>query len=87
MDAYRLSAAGGALALHALVLAGVLALAIAPAAKQSVEPVQVVLLSAPEPLPLARSPVRPASEPPPRAEPPEPVAAAAPKAPRPAPAR
>ncbi|ODS97806.1 MAG: hypothetical protein ABS56_08170 [Lautropia sp. SCN 69-89] len=87
MDAYRLSAAGGALALHALVLAGVLALAIAPAVKQSVEPVQVVLLSAPEPLPLARSPARPAPEPPPRAEPPDPVAAPAPRAPRPAPAR
>jgi len=87
MDAYRLSAAGGALALHALVLAGVLALAIAPAVKQSVEPVQVVLLSAPEPLPLARAPARPTAEPPPRIEPPEPAAAPAPTVPRPAPAR
>lgn len=87
MDAYRLSAAGGALALHALVLAGVLTLAIAPVVKQSVEPVQVVLLSAPEPLPLARAPARPTAEPPPRAEPPEPVATPAPMVPRPAPAR
>ena len=86
MDAYRLSAAGGALALHALVLAGVLALAIAPAVKQSVEPVQVVLLSAPEPLPLARTPARPAPEPPPRVEPPEPAATPAPRPARPPPA-
>ncbi|MCO5106492.1 MAG: TonB family protein [Burkholderiaceae bacterium] len=63
MDASRLSAAGGALALHALVIAGVLALAVAPPATRPLEPVQVVLLVPPEPLPVARQPAPPAREP------------------------
>ncbi len=87
MDAYRLSAAGGALALHALVLAGVLAFAIAPSMKRPVEPVRVVLLDAPEPLPLARTPLRPDAEPPPRTvAPAAPAAVPAPRPVRPAPA-
>lgn len=93
MDAYRLSAAGGALALHALVLAGVLALTMTPSTKRPAEPVQVFLISEttqPEPLALARAPAPPPPEPP-RAEPPrqpEPVAAARPPRPaRPAPPR
>ena len=87
MDASRLSAAGGALALHGLVLTGVLTLAIAPATKRTVEPVQVVLLTAPEPLPVARTPTPPAAEP--AAEPPArraPLEAATPP-PTPKPAR
>ncbi len=93
MDASRLSAAGGALALHGLVLTGVLTLAIAPATKRSVEPVQVVLLTAPEPLPVARAPAPPAAEPAaaPDAEPPArgapPEATVPPPAPKPARAR
>lgn len=63
MDASRLSAAGGALALHGLVIAGVLALAVAPPAPRPLEPVQVVLLEPPEPLPVARQPAPPAREP------------------------
>lgn len=93
MDASRLSAAGGALALHGLVLAGVLTLAFAPATKRTVEPVQVVLLTAPEPLPVARTPAppapapaaAPAAEPPARSAPLE--AATPPPAPKPVRAR
>jgi len=88
MDASRLSAAGGALALHGLVLAGVLTLAIAPATKRTVEPVQVVLLTAPEPLPVARTAApaaEPAAEPPVRSAPLE--AATPPPAPKPVRAR
>lgn len=59
MDAFRLSAAGGALALHGLVLTGVLALAVAPPAKRETEPVQVVLVTPPEPLPFAPPAVEP----------------------------
>lgn len=89
MDASRLSAAGGALALHGLVLTGVLTLAIAPATKSTVEPVQVVLLTAPEPLPVTRTPAppaaAPAAEPPARSAPLE--AATPPPAPKPVRAR
>ncbi|MFO1300878.1 MAG: TonB family protein [Burkholderiaceae bacterium] len=83
MDASRLSAAGGALALHGLVLTGVLTLAIAPATKRTVEPVQVVLLTAPEPLPVARASAPPAAEP--TAGPPARSAPLEAAAPRPAP--
>ncbi len=87
MDAYRLSAAGSALALHVALLAGVLSFATAPAIRSSPEPVQVVLLSTPQPLPVVRAPTRPAAEPP-RAALPEPTAATpAPEPARPVPSR
>ena len=82
MNAYRLSAAGGALALHAIVLTGVLSLALAPPANREIEPVRVVLITSPEPLPVAPAPREP--EPAPRpVEPTPPVRAPAPVPPAP----
>jgi protein TonB len=63
MNAYRLSAAGGALALHGIVLTGVLSLALAPPAHREIEPVQVVLITPPEPLPVAPAPREPVPAP------------------------
>ncbi|RPH61611.1 MAG: energy transducer TonB [Burkholderiales bacterium] len=56
MDASRLSAAGGALALHGLVLTGVLMMSVAPPTPRDAEPIQVLLITPPEPLPVALAP-------------------------------
>ena len=56
MNAFRLSAAGGALALHGLVLTGVLWLSVAPPAKREITPLQVRLITPPQPLPVAPTP-------------------------------
>lgn len=83
MDPFRLSAAGGALALHALVLAGVLTLAAPPPAPRAMAPLEVALIAPPEPLPAAPvAPARPAA--PRRIDPP--AAAPSPPAPPPPPA-
>ena len=102
MNAFRLSAAGGALALHGLVLTGVLWLSVAPPAKREITPLQVRLITPPQPLPVAPTPRaeapvaraeptpprKPPRAPPARPVPPQPTqpATPAPPAPPPAPA-
>ncbi len=92
MNAFRLSAAGGALALHGLVLTGVLWLSVAPPAKREITPLQVRLITPPQPLPVAptpraEAPVARAEPAPPRRPPralPAPTRPAPPQPPQPA---